>query len=95
MNQRSIDRVDHVFSLGVQAGSADRARNVGHEQSDSRQITYRRRAPLYAGEESVKTQSSSGYWVVVGAPASPVEQQVLDSMRELLPDGGITLAWAT
>jgi len=43
----------------------------------------------------VKTQSSSGYWVVVGAPASPVEQQVLDSMRELLPDGGITLAWAT
>ncbi|MCY7403531.1 MAG: NERD domain-containing protein [Cryobacterium sp.] len=39
-------------------------------------------------------QSSSGHWVVVGAPASPAEQQALDTVRDLLPDDGITHARA-
>jgi len=39
-------------------------------------------------------QSSSGHWVVVGEPASPAEQQALDTLRDLLPDDGITHAWA-
>lgn len=39
-------------------------------------------------------QSSSGHWVTVGPPVSPAEQQALDALRELLPDDGITHAWA-
>ncbi len=39
-------------------------------------------------------QSNSGHWVIVGAPASPAEQQALDVVRDLLRDDGITHAWA-
>lgn len=39
-------------------------------------------------------QSSSGHWVVVGQSATAAEQAALDAVRELLPDDGITHAWA-
>jgi serine/threonine protein kinase len=39
-------------------------------------------------------KADSGHWVVFGAPASPAEDAALATLRELLPDTGITQAWA-
>ncbi|MBU8820263.1 NERD domain-containing protein [Mycolicibacterium goodii] len=36
----------------------------------------------------------SPLWKVMGDPATPAEAAALDAFRELLPDDGITTAWA-
>ena len=36
----------------------------------------------------------SPLWKVMGDPASPAEATALDAFRALLPDDGITTAWA-
>ena len=39
-------------------------------------------------------KQDSALWKVMGEPASPAEAAALDAFRELLPDDGITTAWA-
>jgi serine/threonine protein kinase len=39
-------------------------------------------------------KQDSPLWKVMGEPATPAEAAALDSLRELLPDDGITTAWA-
>lgn len=39
-------------------------------------------------------KADSPLWKVMGEPASPAEAAALDAFRELLPDDGITTAWA-